>query len=142
MASTTGDVVDSKEDVIIQEAASETSQSREEFLATFTPEEEKAIMRKVDKRFLFLIGMMLVIKNVSVATTILGELLTVSDRLQQRRTCESSSSWSTPQYHERAAYDTRPIQLGIIRIFRMYLAPFSDLIEWNDLIVIDLIHHL
>jgi len=34
------------------------------FLATFTPEDEKAIMRKVDKRFLVLIGLMYMIKQV------------------------------------------------------------------------------
>jgi hypothetical protein len=34
------------------------------FLATFTPEEEKMIMRKVDRRFLLLIGLMYMIKTV------------------------------------------------------------------------------
>jgi hypothetical protein len=37
---------------------------RKEFLATFTAEEEKAIMRKVDNRFLILIGFMFMFKNV------------------------------------------------------------------------------
>lgn len=37
---------------------------RKEFLATFTAEEEKAIMRKVDNRFLILIGFMFMSKNV------------------------------------------------------------------------------
>lgn len=34
------------------------------FLATFTPEEEKRIMRKVDRRFLLLIGLMYMVKTV------------------------------------------------------------------------------
>uniref|UniRef100_A0A0B7KI15 Major facilitator superfamily (MFS) profile domain-containing protein n=1 Tax=Bionectria ochroleuca TaxID=29856 RepID=A0A0B7KI15_BIOOC len=37
---------------------------RKEFLATFTAEEEKAIMRKVDNRFLILIGFMFMSKNI------------------------------------------------------------------------------
>lgn len=37
---------------------------RKDFLATFTAEEEKAIMRKVDNRFLVLIGFMFMFKNV------------------------------------------------------------------------------
>lgn len=41
-------------------------QTKSEFLSSFTQEENKEIMRKVDKRFLLLIGMMLAIKNVSI----------------------------------------------------------------------------
>lgn len=37
---------------------------REAFLATFSAEEDKAIMRKVDKRFLLLIGVLYLTKNV------------------------------------------------------------------------------
>lgn len=46
---------------------SETSLAfnRETFLASFTAEEDKAIMRKVDLRFLCLIGCMYLLKNVS-----------------------------------------------------------------------------
>jgi hypothetical protein len=35
------------------------------FLATFTPQDDKDIMRKVDKRFLLLIGILYMTKNVS-----------------------------------------------------------------------------
>lgn len=50
------------------DTTSEVSQTngRVEFLSSFTQEENKAIMRKVDRRFLILIGLMYVIKNVSV----------------------------------------------------------------------------
>ena len=43
-------------------------EARAAFLATFSAEEEKAIMRKVDKRFLILIGFMFMVKNASYPT--------------------------------------------------------------------------
>jgi hypothetical protein len=51
------------------ETSSEVSQTRNraEFLSSFTQEENKAIMRKVDRRFLIIIGLMYVIKNVSLS---------------------------------------------------------------------------
>lgn len=39
--------------------------ARISFLSSFSPEEDKAIRRKVDWRFLWLIGLMYIIKNVS-----------------------------------------------------------------------------
>lgn len=41
-----------------------TAENREEFLATFSSQEEKHIRRKVDKRFLLLIGLMYMVKQV------------------------------------------------------------------------------
>ena len=38
--------------------------SREAFLASFTPEDDKAIMKKVDRRFLLLIGILYMTKNI------------------------------------------------------------------------------
>lgn len=40
--------------------------SKEAFLATFTPEDDAKIMRKVDRRFLLLIGILYMTKNLSV----------------------------------------------------------------------------
>lgn len=40
--------------------------SSEAFLASFTPEDDKAIIRKVDKRFLLLIGVLYMTKTVSL----------------------------------------------------------------------------
>lgn len=40
-----------------------TSSEKAEFLATFTEDENKAIMRKVDRRFLLLIGVLYMTKN-------------------------------------------------------------------------------
>lgn len=37
------------------------------FLSSFSPEEDKAIRRKVDWRFLWLIGCMYIIKNVCIS---------------------------------------------------------------------------
>ena len=44
---------------------SDIAADRIAFLSSFSPEEDKAIRRKVDWRFLWLIGMMYIIKNVS-----------------------------------------------------------------------------
>ena len=44
---------------------SDAEAERRAFLSTFSPEEDKAIRRKVDYRFLWLIGLMYIIKNVS-----------------------------------------------------------------------------
>jgi hypothetical protein len=39
--------------------------SKAAFLATFTPQDDKDVMRKVDRRFLLLIGILYMTKNVS-----------------------------------------------------------------------------
>lgn len=45
---------------------SNAEDQRKAFLSSFSPEEDKAIRRKVDWRFLWLIGCMYIIKNVSL----------------------------------------------------------------------------
>lgn len=63
---------DSKEPVQdVVKAPSETSEEdrRREFLASFTPEDDKRIMRKVNLRFLWLIGLIYVIKTVPISST-------------------------------------------------------------------------
>lgn len=42
-----------------------TEEEKQAFLATFTAEDDKRIMRKVDRKFLLLIGLMYMVKNVS-----------------------------------------------------------------------------
>lgn len=56
------------------------------FLSTFTSEEEKAIMHKVNKRFFVLIGLMYMIKQVcnSVDHRLKGLKLILVDRRYQR----------------------------------------------------------
>jgi hypothetical protein len=50
---------------IIQSSGSSTSDAyREAFLSSFTAEEDRKIMQKVDKRFLVLIALMYMLKNV------------------------------------------------------------------------------
>lgn len=44
-----------------------TAEGKKAFLATFTAEEDKSIMRKVDRKFLLLIGIIYLFKNVSSA---------------------------------------------------------------------------
>jgi hypothetical protein len=45
----------------------EEAGSKATFLATFTPQDDKDVMRKVDRRFLLLIGILYMTKNVSAA---------------------------------------------------------------------------
>ena len=56
------------------------------FLSTFTSEEEKAIMHKVNKRFFVLIGLMYMVKQVcySVDHCLKGLKLILVDRRYQR----------------------------------------------------------
>lgn len=49
-----------------------TDDGRKAFLATFTADEDKAIMRKVDMRFLWLIGITYLIKNSEAPRSILS----------------------------------------------------------------------
>ncbi|KAF2803254.1 permease of the major facilitator superfamily [Mytilinidion resinicola] len=50
---------------------------KEAFLASFSAEDDKAIMRKVDRRFLLLIGLMYLIKNVDYANAASVKVLQV-----------------------------------------------------------------
>lgn len=59
--STKVEVPDSGSNSIHSDAEAE----RRAFLSTFSPEEDKAVRRKVDYRFLWLIGLMYIIENVS-----------------------------------------------------------------------------
>jgi hypothetical protein len=45
----------------------EEAGSKAAFLATFTPQDDKDVMRKVDRRFLLLIGILYMTKNVSAS---------------------------------------------------------------------------
>lgn len=47
----------------------EEAGSKAAFLATFTPQDDKDVMRKVDRRFLLLIGILYMTKNVSAMPT-------------------------------------------------------------------------
>ncbi|KAK4550015.1 hypothetical protein LTR36_002982 [Oleoguttula mirabilis] len=53
--------------------------SREAFLASFTPEDNKAIMRKVDRRFLLLIGIMYLTKNIDYSNAANVKVLQVGE---------------------------------------------------------------
>ena len=57
----------------------EEAGSKAAFLATFTPQDDKDVMRKVDRRFLLLIGILYMTKNVSAPFHIrLVSLLTLN----------------------------------------------------------------
>ncbi|KAF2009893.1 MFS transporter [Aaosphaeria arxii CBS 175.79] len=67
-------------DATTSETASGISQSKAEFLSSFTQAENKAIMRKVDRRFLFIIGMMYVIKNIDYQNAASAKVLHVGQK--------------------------------------------------------------
>ncbi|KAJ3529929.1 hypothetical protein NM208_g9548 [Fusarium decemcellulare] len=52
-------------------------EARAAFLSTFSPEEAKAIMKKVDRRFFILIGFMFMVKNIDNANASLVKVLQV-----------------------------------------------------------------
>lgn len=68
-----------------KEISSETVQNvpaddyRARFLATFTAEDEKSIMRKVDRRFLLLIGLMNLVKQVDYLNAAVVKVLQVGE---------------------------------------------------------------
>lgn len=66
-------------------------EARAAFLATFSAEEERAIMRKVDIRFCLLIGVMFMVKNVSVEYAV-GGLKDLFSRLWEVLTRKRSIS--------------------------------------------------
>lgn len=80
-----------------------------EFLATFTPEEEKRIMRKVDLRIIAIIGFMSMIRAVCSALnsccSMCATLTSRSDRRKQRSCCQGSPGWRVSQYLEATPYD-------------------------------------
>lgn len=49
----------------------------EAFLSTFTAEEHKAVMKKVDRRFLLLIGVMYMLKNIDYINAAVVKVLQV-----------------------------------------------------------------
>lgn len=52
-------------------------ESRELFLASFSAEENHRIMRKVDRKFLLIIGMMYILKNIDYQNAALAKVLQV-----------------------------------------------------------------
>ncbi|KAK7900059.1 hypothetical protein LTR67_003805 [Exophiala xenobiotica] len=65
------------EDPIHSGAPSSFSDYRNTFLSSFSAEEDKAIMRKVDRRFLLLIGLMYMLKNVDYTNAATVKVLQV-----------------------------------------------------------------
>jgi hypothetical protein len=60
-------------------ASSSSQNDREAFLSTFSAEEDKRIMRKVDRRFLLLIGLMYMLKNVDYMNAAVVKVLQVGE---------------------------------------------------------------
>jgi hypothetical protein len=68
--------------------------ARQEFLATFSAKESRAIMSKVDRRFFLLIGFMFMVKNVSVSLLLKSDGLALINRCLL--TICSPNRWITP----------------------------------------------
>ena len=73
----------------------EEAGSKAAFLATFTPQDDKDVMRKVDRRFLLLIGILYMTKNVSAPSPCPPGKPTYfePDRLPQCVCSQSPASW-------------------------------------------------
>lgn len=69
-------------DVTANEASDssfEGHEDREQFLASFTAEEHDQIIRKVDRRFLLLIGLMYMLKNIDYMNAAVVKVLQVGE---------------------------------------------------------------
>ena len=90
------------------------------FLATFTPQDDKAIMRKVDRRFLLLIGILYMTKNVSgrPSRKCVCTVSQITDRLPQCFGGESSTGWRGKKHHDRAQHEFERVQLGAVDLLR------------------------
>ncbi len=60
-------------------ATSSLQDDREAVLSSFTAEEDRKVMRKVDKRFLLLIGLMYMLKNVDYTNAATVKVLQVGE---------------------------------------------------------------
>ena len=112
-------------------------ENRRAFLASFTQEDNKAIMRKVDRRFLLLIGILYMTKNVCIRLPFLEYWLTSSPRLTIRMlqmyvdpakhrhtamlqrpdqpinsTAQSASTRHSSKHPDRTKHDQQRVQLG------------------------------
>ncbi|KIX09974.1 uncharacterized protein Z518_01055 [Rhinocladiella mackenziei CBS 650.93] len=68
-----------QETVLRSSSSSISEESREAFLSSFTAEEDRRIMRKVDKRFLLIIGLMYMLKNVDYTNAASVKVLQVGE---------------------------------------------------------------
>lgn len=71
--------VESPASIVDSPPLSISEHDREAFLSSFTAEEDRRIMRKVDKRFLLLIGLMYMLKNVDYTNAATVKVLQVGE---------------------------------------------------------------
>ena len=80
---------------------------RETFLASFDAEEDKRIMRKVDRRFLLLIGLAYMIKNIDYTNAANVKVLQVGQPrniLKELKMNADEYNWVQSIYFVRARY--------------------------------------
>jgi hypothetical protein len=89
----------------------EEAGSKAAFLATFTPQDDKDVMRKVDRRFLLLIGILYMTKNVSTSHPVITETLAylAPDRLLKRIRRQSVASRRRQKHLDRVEHELKRI---------------------------------
>ncbi|EHK97616.1 putative tartrate transporter [Glarea lozoyensis 74030] len=100
-ASEDGDKISSKAEALpatesIDGLKSDAYEDRKAFLSSFSPEEDKAIRRKVDMRFLWLIGLMYIIKNIDYTNAAAVKVLQVgkpTNILRQLKMTSDQYNW-------------------------------------------------
>lgn len=89
----------------IQDDASDDYRTR--FLSTFTADDEKRIMRKVDRRFLLLIGLMNLVKQVDYLNAAVVKVLQVGEErnvLNELSMTNNQYNWVQSIYFVRHLY--------------------------------------
>ena len=82
------------------DSSSENHEDREQFLASFTAEEHDQIIRKVDRRFLLLIGFMYMLKNIDYMNAAVVKVLQVGQPrniLTELRMTSDEYNWASIQ---------------------------------------------
>ncbi|KPI36925.1 uncharacterized protein AB675_5986 [Cyphellophora attinorum] len=93
--------------VTANDAASSSSSDRAEteaFLSTFTAEEHNAVMKKVDRRFLLLIGLMYMLKNIDYMNAAVVKVLQVGQPrniLKELNMTADEYNWFSPSTSSR-----------------------------------------
>lgn len=67
------------QDVADQHTTAQAAPERAQFLASFTKDEDRAIMKKVDRRFLLLIGILYMTKNLDYQNAAIVKVLQVGE---------------------------------------------------------------
>lgn len=110
-----------------------SEQDRESFLASFTAEEDRRIMRKVDRRFLLLIGLMYMLKNIDYMNAAVVKVLQVGQPrniLVELNMTADQYNWVQSIYFVSASYPARGKTLQLHRCDLVLVWGFALLTSW------------